>query len=128
MSEKRDRKDLILGGLAGALAGFLTTQFLVKPKETKITLRSNIDLIEQREIVEETTLLDKTYKFGLMLIHGDGDSSVTITITKQKGTETISNTLNGNEQGIEIIANERVIITGSGTGKTPTIEILYLEW
>jgi hypothetical protein len=64
-----------------------------------------------------------------MLFHGDGDSQVRLDVTK--GSTTVS--VNGNEQAIEILANESISITANNTDTSapraaPTIEIISLDW
>jgi hypothetical protein len=70
-----------------------------------------------------------TYKFAILLFHGDGDPQVRLDITK--GATTVS--LFGNEQAIEILANEGISITAVNTDtanprNTPLIEIVSLSW
>jgi hypothetical protein len=64
-----------------------------------------------------------------MLFHGDGEAQVRLDITK--GATTVS--LFGNEQAIEILANESISIVAVNTDtanprNTPTIEIASLSW
>jgi hypothetical protein len=63
------------------------------------------------------------------LFHGDGEAQVRLDITK--GATTVS--INGNEQAIEVLANESISITAvnedTATARsTPTIEIVSLSW
>jgi len=72
-----------------------------------------------------TTLLPSTtYKFAIVFFHGDGDPTLTLTV--QRGASSF--TLTAAEQAIETVANESLQITASsGTGNSPTIEIVYLS-
>ena len=75
-----------------------------------------------------TTLFSKAVLLAVVLIHGDGDIEVQITVKENEKTYT----LYGNEQAIELIANEAIEITAVNmdtveTRNTPTIEIAYLE-
>ena len=68
------------------------------------------------------------YKFAIMLFHGDGHGDVQVRI---QGASL--RTINGNEQGIELIAMETVTLTAQNTNTStarnhPTIEILTLSW
>jgi hypothetical protein len=68
------------------------------------------------------------YKFAIMLFHGDGNPDVEVRL--QGAT---LRTINGNEQGIELVAEETITITArnnnaSLTRNHPTIEILTLDW
>jgi len=76
------------------------------------------------------TLLPATqYKHTVILFHGDGDPEV-------KHTVKVNNTvieLLGDEQAIELLANESLEVTATNTSTTEakntmTIEILYLTW
>jgi hypothetical protein len=68
------------------------------------------------------------YKFAIMLFHGDGNPDVEVRL--QGAT---LRTINGNEQAIELVAEETITITArnnnaSLTRNHPTIEILALDW
>jgi hypothetical protein len=68
------------------------------------------------------------YKFAIMLFHGDGHGDVQVRI---QGASL--RTINGNEQGIELIGMETVTLVAQNTNTSltrnhPTIEILTLDW
>ncbi len=70
-----------------------------------------------------------TYKYAVILFHGDGDSQVRIDVVK--GSETES--LYGDEQAIEILAGESIEIRAVNTDSSsprfsPMIEIASLAW
>jgi len=70
-----------------------------------------------------------SYKYATVLFHGDGDPQVRLDVTV--GDTTIS--VYGNEQAIEVLANESISITAVNTDtanprNTPTIEIISLSW
>ena len=124
-------KDNMSGVLGGALAGGLITALgLMKVK--KITIQSGRTTLISSQLNpgESKTLLSPvTYKFAIILFHGDGDPQIQLSITVGSNTYT----LNGDEQAIELIAGEQVTITANNTDtanqhNTPTIEILYLTW
>ena len=110
------------------IGGLITTIGLMKMK--KIVPGKTI--IKQQTLSANTTstlLSPTTYKFAIMLLHGDGDPQVQLTVTVGSNTYT----LNGDVQGIELITDEQVAITASNTDtanphNTPTIEIGYLSW
>jgi len=115
--------------LEGALiGGLITTIGLMKMKK----IVSGKTIIKQQTLSADTTLTllsPTTYKFAIMLLHGDGDPQVQLTVTVGSNTYT----LNGDVQGIELITDEQVAITASNTDtanphNTPTIEIGYLSW
>jgi hypothetical protein len=67
------------------------------------------------------------YRLAIMLFHGDGNGDVEVRI---QGATT--RTINGNEQGIELIAVETVSLTAYNSNSTltrfhPTIEILAMS-
>ena len=68
------------------------------------------------------------YKFAILLFHGDGNPDVEVRL---EGATL--RTINGDEQGIELVAAETLTITARNTNTTtsrnhPTIEILTLDW
>jgi hypothetical protein len=70
-----------------------------------------------------------TYKFAIILFHGDGDAQIRLDITRDGVTVSIY----GNEQAIEILANESITIVAVNTDtasprSTPLIEIVSLSW
>jgi len=111
----------------GAMSGAIVSGFM-KIREPAPTNTSNKQIIAQQALAANAsvTLLNSTaFKFAIILLHGDGDASVTNTI---QGATTRS--LTGAEQAIEPIANETITITASASaagGNTPTIEILSLS-
>lgn len=88
------------------------------------TLTSQRVTVPSTRITSPATLYNNTLRFAIVLFHGDGDPSVTLSVTR--GSDVF--TLYGNEQAIEIVANETLRIDASGNGATPTIEILVLSW
>jgi hypothetical protein len=96
-----------------------------------------VNIVATKEIIitnpvgagQTVTLKTATnYKFAIMLFHGDGSGDVQVRI---QGDTT--RTINGNEQGIELIAGETVTLAAQNTNTTtsrnhPTIEILTLGW
>ena len=117
--------------LGGALAGGLISAIgLMRIKS--ITISSSKTIIAQRTLDANSTatlLPLTTYKFAIMLFHGDGDPQIQLSISVGSN----SYTLNGNEQAIELIAGEQVSITATNTDtanphNTPTIEIAHITW
>jgi hypothetical protein len=113
----------VLGGLIGAGLARATTP--------TITITSNKETLSKQSIGAgaSVTLKPSTnYKFAILLFHGDGDSRVRLDITK--GATTVS--VYGDEQAIELLANESVSIvavnTDTASRNTPTIEIISLSW
>jgi hypothetical protein len=76
------------------------------------------------------TLLPATqYKFAIVLFHGDGDPEVRHTVT----VNGVATELMGDEQAIEMLADETIEITATNTSttgakSTMTIEVLSLTW
>lgn len=92
-----------------------------------VTITTSRTTIQRQNIANTpTTILQQThYKFAIVLFHGDGDPSLLITVTR--GNQTF--TLYGHEQAIEIVSDETLKIEAtSGTGFSPTIEIVFLSW
>jgi hypothetical protein len=127
MSETRR---FIIGVIGGIIGGILATLGLAKKYKTEI--KSDKQTIQKRALDPGTksALLQATqYKFAIVLLHGDGDPQVELTVKVNNKTYTLS----GDEQAIEVIANETVEITAintdtTSTRNTQTIEIAYLTW
>jgi len=120
-----------LGGLVGGvIGGALATLGLMKISKVVITSSKQIIPPQSLNVGATATLLPQTtYKFAIILFHGDGERQVQLTI--QVGSN--SYTLYGDEQAIELLANESITITANNTDttnphNTPTIEIAYLTW
>lgn len=115
----------VAGGLVGAGLARLTTP---PPKDITATKR----IIESQTVEPGAamSLMPVTrFKFAIILFHGDGDPYIRLDIEKPETTIYI----NGNEQGVEILANEAIAIVAANTnpgssGNTPTIEIVALSW
>jgi len=117
-------RDALAGALTGAVAGGLVAGLM---KVKGVTITSSRTMIQPQSITSTpTTLLSKTsYKFAIVLFHGDGNATLTLTV--QRGSQTF--TLTGAEQAIELVVNEDLTITASsGSGSSPTIEIVSLSW
>jgi hypothetical protein len=90
------------------------------------------EVISSQSINAEATvtLLPATqYKFAIVLFHGDGDPEVKHTII----VNGVTTELMGDEQAIEVLADETIEITATNTSTTEakntmTIEILSLGW
>jgi ribonucleotide monophosphatase NagD (HAD superfamily) len=127
MSETRG---FIIGVIGGIIGGILATLGLAK--KYKVEIKSDKQTIQKRALDPETesTLLQATrYKFAIILFHGDGDPQVELTVKVNDKTYTLS----GDEQAMEIIANETVEIATVNTDtasprNTPTIEVASISW
>jgi hypothetical protein len=113
----------VAGGLVGAGLARLTAE---KPKEITASKR----VIERQTLapLAETPLVRPTrFKFAVILIHGDGDPQIELDVRR----DATSINIRGNEQAIEVLANETISITAintdtSNSRNTPTIEIASL--
>jgi hypothetical protein len=121
------------GGLVGGVVGALATLGLMKiSKPTQITITSNKQVIQPQSLnagATATLLPQTTYKFAIILFHGDGDPQVQLTVVVGGNTYIF----NGDEQALEVLTNESITITANNTDtanthNTPTIEIAYLTW
>jgi hypothetical protein len=114
----------VIGGLIGA--------GLMRITAPAPAITSNKEVIARQTLPSGGNVTLKpstTYKFAIILFHGDGEAQVRLDITK--GATTIS--INANEQAIEVLANESISIGAVNTDTTaprsaPTIEILSLSW
>ncbi len=119
--------------LAGAVGGALASIGLFKIKPPPAPITSNKQIISPQSLAAGATgvtlLPSTTYKFAIILFHGDGDAQIKLTVTVN-GTPV---TLYGNEQAIELLANQTISVVADNTDtvaarNTPTIEILSLSW
>jgi hypothetical protein len=130
MSTKNETIGGLAGGLIGGTMATLGLMKIVKPPVPVITSsKTKISLQSVSAGGSVTLLSSTTYKFAVILFHGDGDPQVTLTV--KVGTATY--TLSGDEQAIEVVANEAVEITAINTDttsshNTPTIEIVSISW
>jgi hypothetical protein len=99
-------------------------------KALKITPSKQVISKQSISAGGSATLLPATqYKFAIILFHGDGDFEV-------KHVVRVGNTvaeLAGDEQAIELVADETIEITATNTSTTEskntmTIEVLSLTW
>jgi hypothetical protein len=114
----------VIGGLVGA--------GLMKITAPPPSITASKELITSRSVGAGGSLTLKpstTYKFAIILFHGNGDPQIRLDITKGAVTESVY----GNEQAIEVLANESISITAVNTDtasprNTPLIEIVSLSW
>jgi hypothetical protein len=118
----------VIAGIAGGIAAAGLMRITAPPT----SISSNKETIPRQTLPSAGSATLKpttTYKFAIVLFHGDGDPQVRLDITK--GATTVS--INGNEQAIEILANESILIAAVNTDiinprSTSTIEIISLDW
>jgi hypothetical protein len=121
----------VIAGVAGGLIGAGLMKITTPPPPPPAIVASK-EVIQPQSIGAGSSVTLKpttTYKFAIILFHGNGDSQVRIDVTKGAVTESIR----GNEQAIEILANESISITAVNEDTTtarnkPTVEILSLGW
>jgi hypothetical protein len=118
----------VLAGVAGGLVGAGLMRITAPPP----AITASKELITSRSVGAGASLTLKpstTFKFAILLFHGNGDPQIRLDITKGATTESIF----GNEQAIEVLANESIAITAVNTDtansrNTPLIEIVSLSW
>jgi len=113
----------VIGGVVGA--GLMK----VRPPPPAITSQKATIAPQSLAGGASVTLLPATtYKFAIIMFHGDGATEVRVDVTVDATTTSIY----GNEQAIELVAGQSVSIsatnTGTATASTPTIEIAFLNW
>jgi hypothetical protein len=116
----------VIGGLIGAGLMKITT-----PPPPPPNIVASKEVIARNLVGAGLTITLKSstnYKFAIILFHGDGESDVEVRIQGET-----TRTIRGNEQGIELIANESITITAYNSDPNinryhPTIEILSLAW
>jgi hypothetical protein len=121
----------VLAGVIGGVVGAGLMRIRAPPPPPPAIVASK-EVIQPQSIGAggSVTLKPSTnYKFAIILFHGNGNSQVRIDVIKGAVTESIR----GDEQAIEILANESISITAvnedTATARsTPTIEIVSLSW
>jgi hypothetical protein len=119
----------VVAGIAGGIVGAGLAR-LTAPPQQRVT--SSKEVIGRYMLAPGQTLTLRptiTYKFAIILFHGDGDSEVRVDIVKGETTTSIY----GNQQAIEVLANETIKIDAVNTDTTiikaaPIIEIVSLSW
>jgi hypothetical protein len=117
----------IVGGLVGA--GLMRIR---PPPPPPLAITSTKEVIASQSVGAGASVTLKpttSYRFAILLFHGNGDQQVRIEVVKGAVVET----LHGNEQAIEVLANESISIVAvnedTATARnTPTIEIVSLSW
>jgi len=118
------------GFVGGLIGGALASFGIMKIAKAFITSSKQIISPQSISASGSATLLPPTtYKFAIVLFHGDGEPQIQLTV--KVNTKTFM--LSGSDQAIEVVANETVEITATNTDtastrNTPTIEIAYLTW
>ena len=121
----------VLAGVIGGVVGAGLMRIRAPPPPPPAIVASK-EVIQPQSIGAggSVTLKPPTsYKFAIILFHGNGDPQVRLDITRNGVTES----LYGNEQAIEVLANESISITAVNTDtasprSTPLIEIVSLSW
>jgi hypothetical protein len=120
-------REVVSGAVGGLVAAGLMR--IVAPPPSMSASKEVIPLQNLPSGGSVTLKGPTTYKFAVILFHGDGESQVRLDIVK--GATTIS--IRANEQAIEILANESISITAVNEDTiapraAPTIEIASLSW
>ena len=123
-------REVLAGVIGGVVGAGLMRIRAPPPPPPSITASKEVIARQTLPSGGSVTLKPSTsYKFAIILFHGDGEAQVRLDITK--GATTVS--IYANEQAIEVLANESIAITAvnedTATARsTPTIEIVSLSW
>jgi hypothetical protein len=119
--------EVISGVIGGIIGSAMTVNLMKIPKP-----------VSRKEVISKQTLNpgasvtikpQTQYHFAIILFHGDGDPEVKHVIT----VNGVATEIMGNEQAIEMLANETIEIVAVNTSTTEpkssmTVEILSLSW
>jgi hypothetical protein len=119
--------EVISGVIGGIIGSAVTTNMMKIPKpasKKEVISRQTLDPGASVTIKPPTR-----YYFAIILFHGDGDPEVKHTVVVNGKTAELM----GDEQAIEVLANETIEIVAVNTSTTDvknsmTVEILSLEW
>ena len=122
----------VVAGIVGGLVGAGLMRIRAPPPPPPPAITASKETIASQSVTAggSVTLKPTTmYKFAIILFHGNGDPQVRLDITRNGVTES----LYGNEQAIEVLANESITIVAVNTDtasprSTPLIEIVSLSW
>jgi len=121
---RRLAEDIVaLAVAAGAVQGMTKGLMVIKPPKP----RASRLVIPPQDITSTPVILlrQTSFDFAIVLFHGDGSDTLTLTVRRGSDTATIL----GSEQGIELVVDEALEITASaGAGTSPTIEIAGISW
>lgn len=118
----------MMGGFLGQATYDIIAQAF-KPELMKIKVfksRKTVSVSTTLSAGSSDTVISNTKMFfGVILIHGDGDADVTVTITGET-----TRTCNGDEQAIEVVVDETITITRTNNAAesrtAPTVEVAYI--
>jgi hypothetical protein len=121
----------VVAGLVGGLVGAGLMRIRAPPPPPP-AITSSKEVIQPQSVGAGGSVTLKpstTYKFAIILFHGNGDSQIRLDIVKGAVTESIR----GNEQAIDLLTNESITIVAvnedTATARnTQTIEIVSLSW
>jgi len=94
---------------------------IIVVKPTQLT-NVYVDVVQPTAISQQTQLYSASGKAFKVQTEGDGDPSVTLTVT-------IGNTsyqFTGDQAVLDIQGNGTLAITANGSGKTPTVKVVYV--
>jgi hypothetical protein len=122
-------KEVIAGAVGGLIGAGLMK--ITAPPPTPPSITASKEIIARNLVGAGLTVTLKpstNYKFAILLFHGDGEADVEVRIEGET-----TRTIRGNEQGIELIANESITISAYNSDPNinryhSTIEILSLSW
>lgn len=101
------------------------TKIIPKPQSGKLVIDATLLAPgETRTLLNETS-----YKFAVILVHGNGDPEVTLNVAIGGGIYRLT----GADQRIILVANEAVSIVAENSDQTyqkvtPLIEIAHITW
>lgn len=125
MSQEQVYEGAISGAIAGAITGAIVSKLMQQKIPTQPTQPPQISIIRQIyykvPISGSQTIVSLEANLILVLIYGDGDSSVTLTVTMDDSGTVIY----GDDQAVGLAS--KLEITASGSGYSPTIEVAYIK-
>jgi len=105
--------NVVVGAGSGALAAWILFNKLAEQ------FKFNEAKIAPQTVSGSVTLWSGSVKVAVVLVYGDGDAGVSVCVN---GTDCVS----GDAQALEVYANTTLTITASGSGKTPTVKVVYM--
>jgi len=104
--------NVIVGAGSGAFAAWILFHKLAEQ------FKFNEVKIAPKTINGTVTLWSGSVKVAIVLVYGDGDAGVNVCVN---GKDCVS----GDAQGFDIYTGQ-VSITANGSGKTPTVKVVYV--